>query len=52
MLIDIKMNQRRLQSQLMEVFKYLIGHTNVNSDGLIKQDCDERTCTNGQKLKH
>ncbi|KAF2344075.1 hypothetical protein FHG87_025169 [Trinorchestia longiramus] len=46
----VSLEQRRLQGQLIETFKYLNSLNNVTQEGLFERDGNVRTRNNGQKL--
>ena len=46
----IRLVQRRLRGQLIEVFKYLNRFNNVSPIGLFDYDFNDRTRNNGKKL--
>ena len=46
----ISLVQRRLQGQLIEVFKYLNGFTTASARGLFDYDLNDRTRNNRAKL--
>ena len=46
----VSLVQRRLQGQLIEVFKYLNRFTTASARGLFDYDLNERTRNNGAKL--
>ena len=46
----ISLVQRRLQGQLIEVFKYLNRFTTASAVGLFHNDLNDRTRNNGEKL--
>ena len=46
----ISLVQRRLQGQLIEVFKYLNRFTSASARGLIDYDLNDKTRNNGEKL--